>query len=144
MSKKTTDNISKVNAQLTHEERVQSASRAGKASVEAKRKRKTFREGLEWLLNYAELSPALKAKMESEGVPTEEMNHMMVILRSLVAKAEAGDVAAYNAIIAQIGEKPADKFDLGGSVSNEVFVRYIGEKGDDVFPSSEAEVDAER
>lgn len=137
------DNLIK-NSDLTPQERKVKASIAGKASVEARRRKKTFREGLEWLLNHAELTPALKAKLESEGIAKEDMNHRMVILRSLIAKAEAGDVAAYNAIIAQVGEKPADKLDLGGAVSNKVYVEYLGSPGDDEFPSSEAEVDAER
>lgn len=114
--------------------------KGGKKSGEVRRQRKTFREGLEWLLIHAELPDALKEQLKKQGCDTEDMNHMMVILRSLIAKAEQGDVAAFNAIIAQVGEKPADKLDVAGSLNNDIVIRYIGKEGEEVFPSSEAEV----
>ena len=83
--------------------------------------------------------------LKAEGVTEEEMNHQMVITRSLIAKAEGGDVQAYNAICAMIGEKPAEKVDLSGGVQNEMVITHITKGADDEdFPSSEDEVDAER
>lgn len=127
-------------ADRTSEELRAMTVKGGKKSGEVRRQRKTFREGLEWLLTHAELPDALKEQLKKQGCAVEDMNHMMVILRSLIAKAEQGDVSAFNAIIAQIGEKPADKLDLGGNLNNEIIVRYIGQKGEEVFPSSEAEI----
>ena len=116
--------------------------KGGLKSGEVRRKRKTFREGLEWLLENGKLSPALEQKLRDEGIDKEDMNHMTVILRSLIAKAEAGDVQAFNAIIAQIGEKPAEKMEMSGGQQMELKVRYITASPDDVnFPSSEDEVD---
>ena len=58
-------------------------------------------------------------------------------------KAKEGDVQAYNAICAMIGEKPADKLDLHGGMSNELQIIHITKSADDKqFPSSEAEVEA--
>ena len=129
---------------LTSEQLRERASKAGKASVEARRRKKTMREALEFLMYRAELSEALKQRMRDEGIRDEDMNHQMAITRSLIAKAEAGDVQAYNAICAMIGEKPAEKVEMSGGTVQTVNIRHIGEKGDEVFPSSEDEVDATR
>ena len=129
---------------LTSEQLRERASKAGKASVEARRRKKTMREALEFLMYKAELSEALKERMRVEGIKDEDMNHQMAITRSLIAKAEAGDVQAYNAICAMIGEKPAEKVEMSGGTVQTVNIRHIGEKGDEVFPSSEDEVDATR
>jgi hypothetical protein len=129
---------------LTSEQLRERASKAGKASVEARRRKKTMREALEFLMYKAELSEALKQRMKDEGIKDEDMNHQMAITRSLIAKAEAGDVQAYNAICAMIGEKPAEKVEMSGGTVQTVNIRHIGEKGDEVFPSSEDEVDATR
>lgn len=129
---------------LTSEQLRERASKAGKASVEARRRKKTMREALEFLMYKAELSEVLKERMKAEGIRDEDMNHQMAITRSLIAKAEAGDVQAYNAICAMIGEKPAEKVEMSGGTVQTVNIRHIGEKGDEVFPSSEDEVDATR
>ena len=129
---------------LTSEQLRERASKAGKASVEAKKRKKTMREALEYLMYHAELNEPLKQRMRDEGIRDEDMNHQMAITRSLIAKAEAGDVQAYNAICAMIGEKPAEKVEMSGGTVETVNIRHIGEKGDEVFPSSEDEVDATR
>ena len=129
---------------LTSEQLRERASKAGRASVEAKKRKKTMREALEYLMYHAELNEPLKQRMRDEGIKDEDMNHQMAITRSLIAKAEAGDVQAYNAICAMIGEKPAEKVEMSGGTVQTVNIRHIGEKGDEVFPSSEDEVDATR
>ena len=118
--------------------------KGGIKSGEARRRKKTMREALEFLMYKAELSEVLKQRMRDEGIRDEDMNHQMAITRSLIAKAEAGDVQAYNAICAMIGEKPAEKVEMSGGTVQTVNIWHIGEKGDEVFPSSEDEVDATR
>ena len=131
-------------AHRTEEELRRMTRNGGIKSGEARRRKKTMREALEFLMYKAELSEALKQRMRDEGIRDEDMNHQMVITRSLIAKAEAGDVQAYNAICAMIGEKPAEKVEMSGGTVQTVNIRHIGEKGDEVFPSSEDEVDATR
>lgn len=127
------------NSDLTPQERREKASRAGKASVEARRKKKTMKEVLEYMLHNSELKPALKQMLADEGIDENEMNHQMVITRSLIAKAEQGDVQAYNTICAMIGEKPADKLDLSGSLDSKIEIGFV-ETG--IVPASdESEVD---
>ena len=80
------------------------------AAAAAKRKKKTMREALEMLMYNTKLNEQAKSMLRAEGVENvDDLNHQMVITRSLIAKAEAGDVQAYNAICAMIGEKPAEK-----------------------------------
>lgn len=127
------------NSDLTPQERREKASKAGKASVEARRKKKTMKEVLEYMLHNSELKPALKKMLADEGIDENEMNHQMVITRSLIAKAEQGDVQAYNTICAMIGEKPADKLDLSGSLDSKIEIGFV-ETG--IEPASdESEVD---
>ena len=130
--------------ELAEDQQRELARRGAYAAAAAKRRKKTMREALEFLMYKAELSEALKQRMRDEGIRDEDMNHQMAITRSLIAKAEAGDVQAYNAICAMIGEKPAEKVEMSGGTVQTVNIRHIGEKGDEVFPSSEDEVDATR
>ena len=120
-------------------------SKGGKASVEAKRRKKTMREALEMLMFKVKLPEEHRKMLEKEGFTEEDFNHQTVITRSLIAKAEAGDVQAYNAICAMIGEKPAEKMEMSGGMSGELKIVHITKSADDAqFPSSEDEVDAER
>ena len=117
----------------------------GLKSGETKRRKKSMREALEMLMYDVKLDELTQQRLEEQGIARGDMNHQMVITRSLIAKAEAGDVQAYNAICAMIGEKPADKLDVSADVTGEIRVVFVddGEDGDDL-PSSEDEVDAAR
>lgn len=126
----------------TSEELRAMTRKGGIASGEARRRKKTMREALEMLMYKCELNEQTKQMLRAEGVSEDEMNHQMVITRSLIAKAESGDVQAYNAICAMIGEKPAEKMELGGSMQSELRIKHITCNPNDAnFPSSESEVD---
>ena len=127
----------------TSEELREMTRKGGIASGEARRRKKTMREALEMLMFHTELNEQTKQMLQAEGIKdAEDFNHQMVITRSLIAKAEAGDVQAYNAICAMIGEKPAEKVDLSGGMENELKITHVTRSADDkVFPSSEAEVE---
>ena len=130
---------------LTVKELRKMSSNGGKKSVEARRRKKTMREALEMLMYKTELNEQTKQMLKAEGISEEDFNHQMVITRSLIAKAESGDVQAYNAICGMIGEKPADKVEMSGGQQMEIKIEYISKSpGDEIFPSSEDQVDAER
>lgn len=130
---------------LTEKEQREIRRKGAYAAAAAKRKRKTMREALEMLMYHTELPEQTKQMLRGEGIEdVESLNHQMVITRSLIAKAEAGDVQAYNAICAMIGEKPAEKVEMSGGVSTEITIKYVGDDDEDVFPSSEHEVEARR
>ena len=117
--------------------------KGGIASGEARRRKKTMREALEMMLYDTKLNEQTKQMLQAEGIKNaDDFNHQMVITRSLIAKAESGDVQAYHAICAMIGEKPSENFNLGGVPTS----LHIVCKGDPdyQFPSSESELDLER
>ena len=87
------------NSDLTPQERRERASKAGKASVEARRKKKTLKE----LLDIALAMPS------GEGSKTNAES----IVASMINAAMAGDVKAFVAIRDSIGEKPVNKVEVG-------------------------------
>ena len=144
MGKGVNGNLIPANERTEKELREQTRN-GGIKSGEARRRKKTMREALELLMYDAKLPETTKHMLKAEGITdTESMNHQMVITRSLIAKAEAGDVQAYNAICAMIGEKPAEKVEMSGGMQTEIRIKYVGGEGDEVFPSSEADVDMNR
>lgn len=132
-------------ADRTSEELREMTRKGGIASGEARRRKKTMREALEFLMYESKLTEQYKQMLKEQGVKPEDMNHQMMITRSLIAKAEGGDVQAYNAICAMIGEKPAEKMELSGGMQTELKITHITRNPDDAdFPSSEDDVDVER
>jgi hypothetical protein len=124
----------------TTDEARERGRKGGLASGEARRQQKTMAQALKQLLYDGKLNETTKQMLKSEGI--EEMTHQMVITRSLIAKAEAGDVQAYNTICAMIGEKPADNLNIGGVPTN-LTIHMIGDNGYQ-FPSKESEIDLTR
>lgn len=132
-------------ADRTSEELREMTRKGGIASGVARRRKKTMREALEFLMYESKLTEQYKQMLKEQGVKPEDMNHQMMITRSLIAKAEGGDVQAYNAICAMIGEKPAEKMELSGGMQTELKITHITRNPDDAdFPSSEDDVDVER
>lgn len=115
--------------------------KGGKASGEARRRKKTMREALEMMLFHTKLNEQTKQMLKAEGVQdADDMNHQMVITRSLIAKAESGDVQAYNAICSMIGEKPAEKMEVNGDLFSKLRVVREDREGDPVVPRSEDDI----
>ena len=88
----------------TGSEQVEIARLGGFASGEAKRKRKTIREELEFLL-----AKQLKNN-KGEDISTRE-----AISTALIGQAIKGNVKAFIAIRDTIGEKPTDKQEVTGA-----------------------------
>ena len=119
--------------------------KGGEASGESRRQRKSMREAMQIGMFELELPENEKDKLKSAGVKNEkDMDNQMAATIAMIKKAKEGDVQAYNAICAMLGEKPADKMELSGGLQHEITIRYIGKDGDEIFPSSEDEVDAEK
>lgn len=144
MGKPNPQNLKPSNTRTEEELRIMTR-KGGIKSGEARRRKKTMREALEMLMYQTELNEQTKQMLRAEGIENpEDFNHQVVITRSLIAKAEAGDVQAYNAICAMIGEKPAEKVEMSGGMQNEIRIKYVGGADEDAFPSCEDEVDARR
>jgi len=127
---------------LSSEEARMNGSKGGRASVAARRNKKTMREALEMLMFDVEVDEAAKDKLRGAGISEKDFNNQMLITLGLMKKAREGDVQAYNAICAMIGEKPAEKMELGGNMCSKLQVVHISKSPDDAnFPSSESDVE---
>jgi len=96
------------NAKRTPEQRHANASKAGKASAEAKRRRKRMRETFEEWLKAGVTAEALLAVMEQAGVPREEQTYQTAITIASLNKAAGGDIEAARFVRDTVGEKPTD------------------------------------
>ena len=132
----------KKNSERTPSELREMTRKGGIKSGEARRNKKTMREALEMLMFDVEVDEAAKDKLRGAGIDEKDFNNQMLITMGLMKKAREGDVQAYNAICAMIGEKPAEKMEMSGGMINEMKITHISKNPEDViFPSSEAEVE---
>lgn len=124
----------------------ENGKKGGIKSGETRRRKKTMREALEKMLYDIELDENTKNLLRAQGIENvDDFTHQMVVTRSLIAKAEAGDVQAYHAICGMIGEKPTDKLEMTGGLCTNLRITHVtSEGGRKPFPSSEDEVDVER
>lgn len=90
----TIENLKPFN-ELTEEEHRQLASKGGKASVEARRKKKALKELLE----------------EALEMETTTGNKYVDITRALIEQAANGNVKAFEVIRDTMGQKPVDRID---------------------------------
>ena len=99
------------NSARTPEQLRAQTSRAGKASGEARRQRKKFRESLLTILALDVDDPELYAKLVALGLdPTRQT----AIDLAQVRKAAQGDTDAARFIRDTVGEKPSDQVEIGG------------------------------
>lgn len=128
-------------ANRSEDEAREMGRKGGIASGETRRRKKTMREALEMMLYHTKLNETTKQMLKAEGVKdADDFNHQMVITRSLIAKAESGDVQAYHAICSMIGEKPAEKVEVGGDLFSNI--RVVDDTIEDTgtIPQSEDDI----
>ena len=130
----------KKNSERTPSELREMTRKGGIKSGEARRNKKTMREALEMLMFDVEVDEAAKDKLRGAGISEKDFNNQMLITLGLMKKAREGDVQAYNAICAMIGEKPADKIDLGGDVFSRVRVVREKQQHDGYTANSEDDI----
>lgn len=99
--------------ELTEEKQRELASKGGKASVEARRKKKSMREQAELLLSLSVQNPKLKQTMKQLGIKEEDQTNQMAMIISMLnvtLKGSKGSVQAFNSLQATIGEKPIEEY----------------------------------
>lgn len=133
------ENLKSLKERTTSEQR-EIARKGGKKSGETRRNKKTMREALEMLMFDVEVDEAAKDKLRGAGISEENFNNQMLITLGLMKKAREGDVQAYNAICSMIGEKPADKIDLGGDIFSRVRVVREKQQHDGYTANSEDDI----
>ena len=85
------------NSRRTPSERRELASKAGKASGEARRRKKSMREKMMLLLSMPAADNDVE-ELEALGIAPEDMDNEMVIVKALFLRAADGDVKAIHEI----------------------------------------------
>lgn len=112
--------------------------KGGIASGKVRKQRKTIKMLVEKQLFETELSPKMKEALLAEGIDVKELYHASAIIRALINKAEKGDVSAFNALLAIIGEKPKDEMSVEIPKSVKI---HIVEGARTTFAHSEDEIE---
>ena len=79
--------------------------KGGKASGEARRKKKAMKEQMELLLSLPLSNKKIKDKLEEMGVDTSDIDNQMALMLSTFNKALRGDSACINIIREITGER---------------------------------------
>lgn len=105
------------------EEASERGRKGGIASGKARRAKKNMRQMLEMFLEDVPLSEGWQKLLQNMGLQKYHFNHKAVVTMKLIQKAEEGDVSAYNAIAAMVGEKPTDKVE--NSIDLNMKIEYV-------------------
>ena len=95
--------------QRTKEEQRRIAVEGGKASGEARRKRKALKESMNALLELPIVGNGIIEKMAELGIKTEDMDNSQLVVVALFQQACSGDVPAIKELRNLIGEDDAGK-----------------------------------
>lgn len=110
MSKNNLMPIQEVNSRRTREQHSEDSRRAGKASGEARRKKKAMKEAINMLLSLPLKDEKAKAYLEYLGFEEEDMDNQLGLVISMYREAVAkGNVQAANWIRDTAGDKPVEK-----------------------------------
>lgn len=89
----------------TSEQARKYGSKGGKASAEAKRKRKAMREQMELLLNLPLKNEKLKKRFEDMGIDADDLDNQMALVVATYQQALKGNINAVNTVREIIGER---------------------------------------
>ena len=95
------------NENRTPEERRKNASAAGKASGEARRKKRAMKSAAKLLLDMGASDETAVRQMRTMGLEEEEMTNQMAVVAAMLRKALKGNVKAAAFLRDLIGESPA-------------------------------------
>lgn len=122
---------------LTKEELRTMTRNGGKKSGEVRRRKKSLKEVAMFQVYEMELSEPLRQSLTEQGIDVEQLNHANVMVRGMIARAEQGDVSAFNALLVLLGEKPKEQ--IGADIDLRMKVEYVhADKG---ISYSEDEID---
>lgn len=100
-----TDNLIPLNAR-TKEEQREIASKGGKASGKARRKKKTLQEIAQMFLYMPVNDEKLNKILDDVGIPRAEQTYILVMVFQQIRKAANGDLKAAEFIRETVGENP--------------------------------------
>ena len=97
---------------LTVEEQRKIAVAGGKASGEARRRKKNMKECLQLLLQLDVKNPRVREQLSKLGVIDEEMTNEMAMMVSVMNKATKGDIQAVNFVRDTSGQQITSKVEI--------------------------------
>ena len=116
------------NSERTPEQLRAQTSKAGKASGEARRRRKTFRESLLTILAMAPDDPTILDHLKALGL---DPNYQTAIDLAQAKQAARGDTDAARFIRDTIGEKPREELEIGGQADRPIQTIDMSKLSDD-------------
>lgn len=111
-------------SERTEEEQRDIRSKGGKASGEARRRRKALRESMDALLSLPPANNEDFDRLAAAGIDVEEMDNSQLVVVALFEKAKLGDVAAIKELRELIGEKEPERLEHEIKVSLEGVKEY--------------------
>lgn len=127
---------------LSPEEAREQGSKGGKASVEARRKKKTMKDLLEHALHTENTDPRVADENVAMGFEPDDNERMVKILAALIREGQNGNVKATELLSKLMyGDSKNVNLDVKGEVKTESRVKIYLPKIDDPEPDEEDDGD---
>jgi hypothetical protein len=105
----------------TKKEARERGRRGGKASGEARRKKKSMREALQVIMSLDVQDKRARHKIkEMFGINDEDIDNQMLVLASTINQATKGNMQAITFIRDTLGEKPVEKMEVSSPINETI------------------------
>lgn len=128
-------NLIPFTSEQSREEAKKNGRKGGIASGEARRKRKAFKEQIDYFLSlpFPDMTDnngnKIKDAFKNFGIEEEEIDNQMAMILSMWKNViKKGDVSAFTALRDTVGEKPSDKIEGSLTLSYEEALKQVSNK----------------
>lgn len=125
-------NLIPFTSEQSREEAKKNGKKGGIASGEARRKRKAFKEQIDYFLSlpFPDMTDSngnkIKDAFKNFGIEEEEIDNQMAMVLSMWKNViKRGDVSAFTALRDTVGEKPSDKIEGNVTISYEEALKQV-------------------
>lgn len=125
-------NLIPFTSEQSREEAKKNGKKGGIASGEARRKRKAFKEQIDYFLSlpFPDMTDSngnkIKDAFKNFGIEEEEIDNQMAMILSMWKNViKRGDVSAFTALRDTVGEKPTDKIEGNVTISYEEALKQV-------------------
>lgn len=128
-------NLIPFTSEQSREEAKKNGRKGGIASGEARRKRKAFKEQIDYFLSlpFPDMTDnngnKIKDAFKNFGIEEEEIDNQMAMILSMWKNViKKGDVSAFTALRDTVGERPSDKIEGSLTLSYEEALKQVSNK----------------
>ena len=128
-------NLIPFTSEQSREEAKKNGRKGGIASGESRRKRKAFKEQIDYFLSlpFPDMTDSNRNKIKDAfknfGIEEEEIDNQRAMILSMWKNViKKGDVSAFNALRDTVGEKPSDKVEGNLTISYEEALKQVSSK----------------